>query len=146
MSLQSFARQYRLKIRLDECGDPVIPGRRGQSQLYFDGDQLCLMVIDGRRVLRPRWEALGGKLWIGEKSRSGSGWIQDVKVTSIPLENAPLAIKLARVMKKRNISEEQRQVLVALSEKGVEARRTRLDVPASASPGARNDSQAPGGG
>lgn len=29
MTLSEFAEQYRLKIKRDECGDPIIPGRHG---------------------------------------------------------------------------------------------------------------------
>jgi hypothetical protein len=46
-----------LHTRLDECGDKIIPGRRGH--LYFDGGELCLMVCDGKPANRSRWEALG---------------------------------------------------------------------------------------
>ena len=108
MNIKSFARQYRLRIRRDECGDPIIPGRRGQSQLYFAGsDGLCLMVLDGPRVKRSRWHALGGKLWLGDISAG----VQDVKITNIPMENARLAIRLARVKPVRVVSEAQREVL-----------------------------------
>jgi hypothetical protein len=40
VELERFARQHRLHTRLDECGDRIIPGRRGRSQVYFDGNQL----------------------------------------------------------------------------------------------------------
>src|SRR5215472_2047717 len=64
-ALKAFAREFRLKVRLDECGDPIIPGRRGQSQLYFASGELCLMVIDGPVAKPSRWQTLGGKLWLG---------------------------------------------------------------------------------
>jgi hypothetical protein len=99
--LKDFAQKHRLRIRRDECSDLIIPGRRGQSQLYFAGNELCLMVIDGRRVKRSRWQALGGRLWLGDISEG----LQDVKVTGIPLENAKLAIRLAKIKTKRILSE-----------------------------------------
>jgi len=43
--LKRFAEEYRLKMRADECGDRVIPGRRGH--LWFDGPELCLTILDG---------------------------------------------------------------------------------------------------
>jgi len=43
--LKRFANEYRLNLRSDECGDRVIPGRRGH--LWFDGPELCLTILDG---------------------------------------------------------------------------------------------------
>jgi hypothetical protein len=110
-SLQSFAHEHRLKIRLDECGDPIIPGKRGH--LYFaDSDGLCLMATDGRRAERSRWEALGGKLWLGDISDG----VQDVKITNIPLKNAKLAIRMAKVHVRRKLSGEERERLLRMGE------------------------------
>jgi hypothetical protein len=111
--LERFARQYRLHVHLDECGDKIIPGRRGASQLYFDGPELCLMVLDGPPANRSRWVALGGKLWLGEISPSQKTGpkVQDVKTIGIPLANAKAAIRMARVKPKRIMSEAQRMVL-----------------------------------
>ena len=105
MTIKKFAEQYRLKIRCDECGDSIIPGRRGH--LYFNGPELCLMVTNGTRVLRSRWEMLGGKLWMGDISDG----VQDVKVTGIPLENARLAIRMVGCKPKRMMSEAQKAAL-----------------------------------
>src|SRR5258706_10553071 len=35
MTVEDFAREHRLKVRLDECGDRVIPGRMGDNHIYF---------------------------------------------------------------------------------------------------------------
>jgi hypothetical protein len=65
--------------------------------LYFDSGWLCLMVTDGKPVIRSRWAVLGGKLWMGDISPDKNGRrVQDVKVTGIPLKNARLAIRLVR--------------------------------------------------
>jgi len=114
--LEAFATEFRLRIRADECGDPIIPGRRGQSQLYFDeGEtgQLCLMVVDGPVAQSGRWKALGGKLWLGDIGRHPKTGkkVQDVKIIGIPLENAKGAIRLARVRPKKQITEVQREAL-----------------------------------
>jgi hypothetical protein len=66
MTLQTFAQQHRLKISRDECNDEVIKGRRGH--LYFDGPELCLMILDGPLRARSVLKAIGGKLWTGDKS------------------------------------------------------------------------------
>jgi len=113
MTIEAFAKQHRLKIRLDACGDPVIYGSgRGaaERQLYFDKGELCLMILDGGLVKRGRWQELGAepaKLWLGDISREGSQGVQDVKITGIPLTRARLAIRLARVKLKRVMSDAQ---------------------------------------
>ena len=107
---ERFAEQYRVKVTRDECNEQVIQGRRGQ--LYFDSDQLCLMVTDGEPAIRSRWAALGGKLWMGDISPNAKGRrVQDVKITAIPLENARLAIRMAQIKPKRVMSEAQKAVL-----------------------------------
>jgi hypothetical protein len=96
MTIEQFAAIHRLRITRDECLDKIIQGKRGH--LYFDEQDLCLMVLDGSRVLRSRWLELGGTLWLGEVSDG----LQDVKITGIPLEKATLAMKLARVFPRRS--------------------------------------------
>jgi hypothetical protein len=72
------------------------------------------MVIDGPPLHRKRWEALGGKLWIGDSSLDATGrQVQDVKVDGIPIEKAQVAIKLVRCRQKRVLSAEEREVLLA---------------------------------
>jgi len=103
-TITKFAEEHRLHIRRDECGDQIIPGRRGF--LYFDEGKLCLMVTDGKPAIRSRWEKLGGKLWMGDISPSGKGVrVQDVKVEGIT--NAKAAIALAGVKRMKQFSEEQ---------------------------------------
>ena len=78
--IEAFAEHHRLKVTRDECNDQIIQGRRGQ--LYFDGPELCLMVIDGEPAMKSRWAALGGKLWMGDISphpKTGRR-VQDVKI------------------------------------------------------------------
>jgi hypothetical protein len=107
---ETFAQQHRLKVTRDECNDQVIQGKRGQ--LYFDGPELCLMVLDGKPAIPPTWRALGGKLWLGDISKNVQGQrVQDVKITGIPLENAKAAIRLCRIRQKRIMSEAQKAAL-----------------------------------
>ena len=75
--IEAFANQYRLKVIRDECNDQIIQGRRGH--LYFDGPELCLMVLDGSVSNVPRWKALGGNLWLGDMTPKPR--VQDVKIT-----------------------------------------------------------------
>ena len=106
--IEKFAEQYRLKVTRDEGNDQIIQGRRGH--LYFDGPELCLMVLDGKPSIPSKWKALGGTLWMGDISpctKTGKR-VQDVKITSIPPENAKLAIRMCRIKPKRIMSEAQK--------------------------------------
>jgi hypothetical protein len=104
---ETFAQQHRLKVTRDECNDQIIQGKRGH--LYFDGALLCLMVLDGKRAIVSKWEALGGKLWMGDITDG----LQDVKITGIPLEKAKAAIRMCRVKPKRIMSEAQQLAAAA---------------------------------
>src|SRR5215471_10791790 len=109
MTIQQFADQFRLRTRLDECGDRIIPGTLYQRDgakcdrhLYFDGNESCLMILDGAPVLRSKWQTLGGKLWMGDIGPDANGKrVQDVKITGIPLANAKAAIRMVRARQKR---------------------------------------------
>jgi hypothetical protein len=103
--IETFAEQHRLKVTRDECNDQIIQGRR--DHLYFDGAELCLMVLDGRPALASKWKALGGNLWLGDKTDG----VQDVKITGIPVENAKAAIRMCRIKSKRIMSDAQKAVL-----------------------------------
>jgi hypothetical protein len=59
--LERFAGEHRLRVHLDACGDKIIPGKPSRRdgaqcdrQLYFDGRELCLMILDGAVVKKPR--------------------------------------------------------------------------------------------
>ena len=108
MTIQTFAVTYRVRIKCDECGDQIIPGKRGH--LYFDGSELCLMVIDGQPANRSRWAALVGKVWMGDISTNAEGRrAQDVWIRNIPLENAAAAIKMVRIRRKRILSAREKE-------------------------------------
>ncbi len=106
MSIKRLEEQYRLRTKLDECGDKIIPGRRGH--LYLDDGKLCLMAVDTRVRVRSAWEALGGKLQLGDISRPENGRrVQDVLISGIPEENLRAAMKLAGVFARRIPTPEQ---------------------------------------
>lgn len=111
--IEKYAQTYRLRVKLDECGDQIIEGRRGH--LYFDGSQLCLMALDALVSGLPdtALQALGGKLWIGsrwldEKHRNH----RDVKIQGIPEANWKRAYKLMRCMPGRVLTEQERQIAI----------------------------------
>ena len=105
--IEQFAAAYRLKVSRDECGDPIIQGKRGH--LYFDGDKLCAMFLDARPMSKKKLAELGGKLWMGDKSRDQQGTRrQDVEITGIPPEKHPQAIRIVGAKARRILSEAQR--------------------------------------
>jgi hypothetical protein len=125
MNIQDFADQFRLRITRDECNDKIISGKRGH--LYFAGGKLCLMVIDGAPAIRRHWEALGGRLWMGDISLSAKGQrVQDVKIEDIPIENAATAIKMVRARQKRVLSSEERQARLVRFRRNDDSPNTRL--------------------
>jgi hypothetical protein len=121
MNIETFAEKNRLKIRLDECGDAIIPGRRG-GHLYLDDDKVCLMVVDGHLRIPAKWEALEAEsLWLGSISRlpDSNRGVQDVKATGIPEAKWKHAIRMAGVIPKRVLSEAELEKRRALIEQNV---------------------------
>jgi hypothetical protein len=89
-----------VKIKTDECGDHVIPGKHGQ--VYVDGTNTCLIRRDAPVVVRRKLEALGGKLWAGDISADRTGRrVQDVRVKDIPEDKIYNALRLAGVKAKK---------------------------------------------
>jgi len=95
--LKRFGEEYRLKIRADECGERVIPGRRGH--LWFDGPELCLTILDGPPISAKRLKVLvgtTGSVWQGIIGRNDHGRrVQDAEVRGIRPERYREAIRLA---------------------------------------------------
>lgn len=108
MTIQSFAEKYRLRVKEDECGEPVISGRFSKHHLnlypthnavlYVDGNLLCMLLIDAPSREENTWRKIGGKLWSGDRSPNRVGnKVQDVKITGIPESGYRMAMKLAGV-------------------------------------------------
>jgi hypothetical protein len=105
MTIEQFAEKHRLRITRDDCNDPVIVGSRGH--LYFDGEDLCLMAIDTRLKYPAKWEACGGKLWLGDVSRDAQNrGIQDVKIVGVTKPGAAIAMVHCRI--RRILSDEEK--------------------------------------
>ena len=119
---KQFAETHRLHVRCDECGDQIIPGKRGH--IYFDAEVLCLMVTDGKPAQGSQWEKCGGKLWMGDISPDKTGQrVQDVKIFG--LTNPKAAIRMCGIKTKKNASESQ----IGALRKSVEARKQRNATP-----------------
>jgi len=112
-ALERFAQRYRLKIRRDEAGEPIIPGRRGH--LWWDAEGLCLMIVDGRPVSTRRLKDLvgdTGKVWLGTITLDDHGRrVQDVEVRGIRPERYTQAIKIAGCKARKRHPGASREVL-----------------------------------
>jgi hypothetical protein len=102
IDFKNLAGKFGLRITRNECGDLIILGNLGH---LYPGDGLCAMAIDGKPTHQSRWDALGGKLWMGDISAGETGRkVQDVKIERIRLGNARAAIKMVGARPKRVLS------------------------------------------
>lgn len=102
--LQAFAERHRLRLRVDECGEPIIEGLNGEI-FEFDDGCLGLIFTPGRPY---RWPYVRRKLIRrGFKIRQNGD--QEGVATFCPAdpEQTRLAITLVRARRKRNPSSAQ---------------------------------------
>lgn len=114
MTIEQFAEQHKVRVTRDECGDPIIEGTRGH--LYIDGDSVCVMALDSRLegFNNEQVRSLGGSHWIGSIWRDARNrGHRDFWVKGIPEENWKLALRLLKVRKVRELTEEQKAQAVA---------------------------------
>ena len=108
MTLAEFAEARRLRVRRDECGDPLIPGL-GHVYEHGEGVHLGAMFLNltPRRwtTIRRKLEAAGCVIW---QDADGEG-----AVLLDPLNSAQVrtVLKLTGVRPKRISSEKQKAVL-----------------------------------
>ena len=104
---KAFAKDYRLRLAYDDCGDLILDGRKGH--LYFADGELCAMWTDASPIEPTKLKRLGRWSWHG----LGLGArVQDAWVKGIPPESYTLAIRLAGCKRQRTLSPEHRQKLV----------------------------------
>ncbi|HLZ40611.1 MAG TPA: hypothetical protein VKQ11_06610 [Candidatus Sulfotelmatobacter sp.] len=109
--LRNFAENYKLYLRRDECGDPVINGSRGN--LYEDGQTLCLMIISDEPQVR-YWNIVREKcLRAGMTLRQNGDGEGSFSFDPENKEQARLAIRLTGVRPKKQISEDHKAKLLA---------------------------------
>ena len=106
MTLTEVAERNRLKIRHDECGDPIVLGRQGHLYVDEDKGELCLMVLNGKPLKDIRLAPLEArKVWKGDISRDSKGRrCQDVEVLGIPESKIKLAMKIVKCNPKQIMS------------------------------------------
>lgn len=124
-TLRAFADQYRLKTSLDECRELIIPGRQGQIYEYSD-TQLGVMFSPNdshpRRWSYLRRRAIAAGLRVVQDGDSEGAFVFDPNDP----EQVALALKIAKVIRRRQISEARRNQLRGYLTK---AHRRRSDPP-----------------
>jgi hypothetical protein len=108
MTISEFAKVHRLKLAKDDCGDPVIFGRIGSSNIYeYDVDALGVMFISD--VLRTGlWNKFKAACLTAGMTLKQAGDAEG-SFTFSPgnKQQAKLAIKGIRARAKRQVSPEQ---------------------------------------
>ena len=120
--LADFAARHCLRVRRDECGDLVIPGKLGH--LYeHSSTELGLMIVSFGDP-RPRlWNFIRDKCLATGMTLLQNGDAEGaLSFDPNNWEQARLAIKLTKVRPKRRMSEERRQAQLRILEKARLAR------------------------
>jgi hypothetical protein len=116
MLIEDFAKQHRLKTGIDECGERIVPGTRGQVYEWsLDASKFGVMFMPRKTTAEP-WGKWSPKRW-GNFRRAG------VAAGMTILQNGDsegclafdpanktqfkLAVKIAGVRPKRRVSPEQ---------------------------------------
>lgn len=110
--MRAFAERHRLRVRRDEAGEPVIPGRDGLIYEYGSG-RLAVMVLDltPRRWGHIRRQCVAGGMEVLQDGDAEGSLIFD------PTDDvqALLAIRAAHIRRRRVVSEATRQRLRRMS-------------------------------
>lgn len=113
--IEKFAKENKLKITKDECGDQII--RAKQGHLYFDDSLLCYMALDYRGRIEPL-QNLGGSFWAGDIfTTPRNSKVRDIKVVGIDPKNWSKALTLFKVRRRKVLSPEHRKKLLAAGQK-----------------------------
>ncbi len=113
-SLDNFAKRERLKIRLDECGDPIIKGRFGHFDDNRDG-RIGVVLIRKTGHWKQKLKQLCGKV---DPICHVEGDTEAVFLATIEQrEFLTLAIRALGVKRKRRVSEQTAERLRAMAYK-----------------------------
>ena len=120
MTLATFAEQNRLKVKRDDCGDTIIPGKCGQIYEY-NHNELAVMFMPPRTEAEA-WGRWCPKTWGNFKraaAAAGMNLLQDgdsegcLSFAPNNIEQVKLAIKIAKVRSKRQRTPEEIAKFVA---------------------------------
>jgi hypothetical protein len=125
MTLPQFAEHYRLKLVLDECGDPSIPGRLAKDSNisdYSDTELAMCWLPDGKKTARTgMWNRTKAKCVAAGMMLHQDGDAEGILVfdPADPVQSK-LAIKCVKAKAKRQMTPER---CAALSETLIKARK-----------------------
>lgn len=133
MSIESFAEQHRLKLTRDACGDLIIAGRLGESNIYEYSDTKlgAMFITDGKKPPRTglfnkfKTACLGVGMKLAQLGDAEGAFIFDAANPS----QAKVAIKGIRARVKRQMTPEQ---LSRLANVGFKARNPTVELSVSA--------------
>jgi hypothetical protein len=107
MTIKEFAELYRLKVKRDECGDPIIPGRFGHVYEHSDTDlgvYLCFGSVRKYNFAAKRLRAHG---CIQRQDAETEGTLLFVPTTGM----SRLVLRIAGIKRRRIMSEAQKRSL-----------------------------------
>jgi len=121
MKTSTFALKHRLRVRRDECGDEIIPGKFGQIYEYAKGLFAVMYMPDpeGKRPAK-------SKQWTNRRNwmlAAGFKILQDcdgegtASFDPHDQQQVNLAIRVAGIKRRRVLSEEQRELKIQALEK-----------------------------
>jgi hypothetical protein len=104
--LTTFAQKYRLRMKRDECGELIIPGRLGESQIYEHSPvRLGVVIMPGKPFV---WANARKKLLAaGCQVVQNGDWEGTALFDPQNTTQAQLAIKLIKVRRKKVLSTRQ---------------------------------------
>lgn len=125
-ALFDFASKHRLRVQRDECGDPVISGRRGHLYAYSETELGVMILSQGNSNPRIRlWNSVRQVCMEAGMSLLQNGDSEGaLSFNPANREHAKLAMRLASVRPKRQMSMERRQAQLSILEKARLARKS----------------------
>lgn len=117
--IREFATEHRLKITLDECGDPIIAGKQGEIYDQAEGVLAVLFMSPSKADRWGRWcpkvwgnyrraaEALGMTVLLNGDSEGS------LRFDPGDREQVKMALKIAKVRARKQVTEVRRAALAA---------------------------------
>lgn len=111
-AVREFATQYRVRTRRDECGELIVPGRRGHVFEHGENNFGVMLVLTTKK----RWNFLKRKLVAAEfRLKQNADTEGSLLFDPADTEKASLALQVVRARFRRSISDAQRAVLDRLN-------------------------------
>jgi hypothetical protein len=112
MTIQGFAEQYRLKVKRDECGDQIIPGKHGHVYEHSAADLGVYLTFKSVRKYNFAAKTLRANGFIHRQDAETEGTFLFVPT----LAACRTVFKVAGIKKRRVLSEAQKRALEKASQ------------------------------